>query len=325
MSTPAAGAPTPESARAPLDFSRLRTHPLAKRKHLVSHRDFARLVDPSKPVRAFLDSLPGIAAGASFRELVRTIVATRRHRREVVAAMGASVLTSGCSPVLVDLIERGLVSAVATNGAGAIHDYELSLAGETVEDLRAAPPDGSYGMVDETAKALGLAFKEGARTGRGLGRYLGELILSEKNPHAGLSVLAAAARKGIPVTVHIAVGTDTVHAHPIISGMALGESSLLDYRILCGVVSRLEDGVWLNLGSAVMLPEIFAQALGAARNLGHPVDRLLVATLDIHPTERPREDHPAPPSRVRALSITGHHELLLPLLRAALISEMEAA
>ncbi len=318
-------APTPpaDPARAPLDFHRLQTHPLAKRKHLVSHKDFARLVEPAKAIKAFLDSLPGIAAGADFRALVAAIADARRHKREVVAAMGSSVLMAGCSPILVDLIDRGIVTAVATNGAGAIHDYELSLVGETLEDVNAAPADGSFGMVDETAKALGLAFKEGARTGHGLGRYLGELIHAEKNPHAKLSVLAAAARKGIPATVHVAVGTDTVHAHPVISGMALGESSLLDFRILCGVVSRLEGGVWLNLGSAVMLPEVFSQALGAARNLGHPVDRLLEATLDVHPTGLPRKDHAAPPVRARFLSIAGHHEILLPFLRAALLTEME--
>jgi hypothetical protein len=318
------GSPSPDDRGRPaLDFSRLRAQPLSQRKHLVSHRDFARPVEATKTIGAFLDSIPGIAAGTDLRSLAEAVAVARRHHREVVAAMGASVLTAGCSPLLVDLIDRGIVTAVATNGAGAIHDYELSLVGETLEDVHTAPGDGSFGMVEETAKALGLAFKEGARTGHGIGRYLGELILSEKNPHAKWSVLAAAARKGIPATVHVAVGTDTVHAHPVISGMALGESSLLDYRILCGVVSRLEEGVWLNLGSAIMLPEIFAQAVGAVRNLGHAVSHLTEGTLAIHPPARSRPEHPAPPSGLRSIALTGHHEIMIPLLRAAILCEME--
>jgi hypothetical protein len=309
---------TPGSGHPPLDFHRLKTHPLAKRKNLVSYKDFAVPVEPGKDLERFLRSFPNTLAARDLHALASAIVTARHHHKDVIVAMGAPVLEAGCSPLLVDLIERGIITAVATNGAGAIHDYELSLTGETSEDVAASLEDGSCGMAEETVKAMGLAFKEGARTGHGLGRYLGELIQAEKNPHGKLSVLAAAARKGIPATVHVAVGTDTVHMHPAISGMALGESSLLDFKILCGTVSRLEGGVWINLGSAVILPEVFLRALSVARNLGHPVRRFTTANLDRLQHDRPRANVLDRPQG-EAFAITGHHEILLPLLRAAIL------
>lgn len=313
----------PGGAHPPLDLHHLKTYPLADRKNLVSAKDFATLVEPGKELERFLKSFPNILAGREFRALVAAVVQARRHHKEVVVALGAHVIKTGCSPLLVDLIERGVVTAVALNGGAAIHDYEVSLIGETSEDVAAALEDGSFGMAEETAKAMALAFKEGARTGRGLGRFLGELIHSEKNPHERLSVLAAAARKGIPATVHVAVGTDIVHAHPATSGMALGESSLLDFRILCGVVSRLEGGVWINVGSAVLLPEVFVTCLSAARNLGHRVKHFTTANLDMLQHYRPRVNVLACP-KGQAVALTGHHELLLPLLRAAILCEMGA-
>jgi hypothetical protein len=311
-------------AHPPLDFHRLKTHPLAKRKNLLSHKDFATLVEPGKELKRFLDSFPNVPAAKDFRALAAAVAQARRHHKEVVVAMGAHVLKAGCAPILVDLIDRGIVTTVAMNGAGATHDYELSLLGETQEDTAVSIEDGSFGMAEETAKALGLAYKEGARTGHGLGRYLGELIQAEKNPHARLSVLAAAARKGIPATVHVAIGTDAIHMHPVISGMALGESSLLDFKILCGVVSRLEGGVWISLGSSLLLPDVFLRALTAARNLGHAVKRFTVACIDAPPHRGPAEcllERTGGP----ALALTGHLELLLPLLRAAILCEMGAA
>jgi hypothetical protein len=315
---------TGPSGHPPLEFHRLKTHPLAKRKNLVSHRDFAGLVEPGKELKHFLQSFPNLLAAKDLAALAAAVVRARKHRLEVVVAMGAHVIKTGCSPLLVDLIDRGIVTAVATNGAGAIHDYEVSLIGETSEDVAGSIEDGSFGMAEETAKAMGLAFKEGARTGHGLGRFLGELVQAEKNPHAKASILAAAARKGIPATVHVAVGTDTVHMHPGISGMALGESSLIDFRILCGVVSRLEGGVWINLGSAVLLPEVFLMALSVARNLGHPVKHFTAANLDMTQHYRPRADVLAR-AHGEAIAITGRHEILLPLLRAAILCEMEDA
>jgi deoxyhypusine synthase len=305
-----------------LDFQRLKTYPIAKRKNLVSHKDFAGLVKPGKELERFLDSFPKIHAGKDFRALVSAIAHARKHNKEVVVAMGAHVIKTGCSPLLIDLIERGVITAVAMNGAGAIHDYEISLIGETSEDVAASLEDGSFGMAAETAHAMGLAFQEGSRTGHGLGRFLGEMIHSEKNPHGELSVLAAASRKGIPATVHVAIGTDIVHMHPGISGMAVGESTLIDFRILCEVVSRLEGGVWINLGSAVILPEVFLKALTVARNLGHAVRHFMAANLDMIQHYRPRTNVLVRP-RGEAVAITGNHEIILPLLRAAILCEMD--
>jgi deoxyhypusine synthase len=315
--------PARPSAHPPMDLARLKTYPIARRKNLVSVRDFAAPVEPGRELERFLKSFPHILAVREFRALASAIALAHRHRKEVVVAMGAHVLKTGCSPLLVDLIERGIVTAVALNGGGAIHDYELSLIGETSEDVAESLEDGSFGMAEETAKAMALAFKEGARTGQGLGHWLGHLIHAEKNPHEKISVLAAAHHKGIPATVHVAVGTDIVHMHPGTSGMALGESSLIDFRILCGVVSRLEGGVWINLGSAVLMPEVFVKALTVARNLGHAVRHFTAANLDMHQHYRPRVNVLARP-RGKAIALTGHHELLLPLLRAAVLCELHA-
>jgi hypothetical protein len=306
----------------PIDLHKLKTYPLAKRTNLVSHKEFATLVEPGKELARFLKSFPAILAGGDFRALVSAIVEARRNQKEVVVALGAHALKTGCSPLLVDLVERGVFTAVAMNGGADINDYELSLIGETSEDVTMSIEDGSFGMAEETAKAMGLAFKEGARTGHGLGRYLGELIHTEKNPHEKLSLLAAAARKKIPATVHVAVGADIVHMHPGISGMALGESTLLDFRILCGIVSCLEGGVWINLGSAVVLPEVFLKALAVARNLGHGVRHVTTANLDMHQHYRPRVNVLERPQG-DGIALTGHHEILLPLLRAAILCEME--
>jgi hypothetical protein len=301
----------------------VRTRPLAKRKHLVAHRDLATPVEPGRELTRLMASFPGVLAVKDLRALAAAVADARRRHREVVLAFGAPALTTGCSPLLVDLVERGIVTAVATHGAGAVHDYELSMTGETAEDAAATDAEGAPGLADETAKAMGLAYKEGARTGQGLGRYLGTLIQAEKNPHARLSVLSAAARKGIPATVHVAVGADTVHIHPGISGMALGESSLIDFRTLCGVASRLDGGVWITAGSAVFLPEVGRQALAAARHLGHPVRRFTTATIDLQP-DRTRPVVAAGTESV-TIALAGHLEILLPLLRAAILCEMGAA
>jgi hypothetical protein len=305
----------------PIDLQHLKTYPLTKRRNLVSAKDFAGLAEPGRELDKFLRSFPNLFAAKEFRALVSAIVQARRHHKDVVVAMGAHVIKTGCSPLIIDLIDRGVITAIALNGGGAIHDYEISLIGETSEDVATSLEDGSFGMAEETAKAMGLAFKEGARTGHGVGRFLGELIQSEKNPHAKLSVLAAAARKGIPATLHVAVGTDIVHMHPGVSGMALGEGAILDFRILCGVVTHLEGGVWLNVGSAVVLPEVFLKALAVARNLGHSVRHFTTANLDMQQHYRPRTNVLARP-KGQAIAITGHHEILLPLLRAAILCEM---
>lgn len=302
----------------PLDLSGLKTYPLARRKSLVNIRDFAGLADGPRAVD-LINSLPRINAGRDLRALIQAIVSARRRGRTVAWALGGHVVKTGCGPLLADLIDRGVVTAVACNGAVAIHDYEISLIGRTSEDVAATLPDGSFGMARETAETFAEAAREGA-AGGGLGRALAERCL--RNKFRGHSILAACACKGIPVTVHLSIGADIVHSHPGVSGRDLGESSLLDFRILAGVVGGLEGGVWLNVGSAVMMPEVFLKAVSAARNLGRRLRRFTTANLDMIQHYRPRANVLARP-RGRAISITGHHEILLPLIRAGVVASLK--
>jgi hypothetical protein len=301
----------------PIDLKGLKTYPIAKRKNLVHVRDFGTLAD-GRGAADLINSFPNIYAGRDFRELVRDLVRAHRARKEVVAAIGGHVVKVGCGPVLIDLVERGVITAVAMNGAGAIHDYEVSLIGQTSEDVAEALRDGSFGMARETAEAFAQAALVGA-SGAGLGRALGEMAL--RNRYRGVSLLAACARRGVPATVHLAIGADITHMHPQVSGRDLGESTLLDFRLLCGVVGRLEGGVWMNVGSAVMMPEVFLKCVSVARNLGRRLRSFTTVNLDMIQHYRPRANVLARP-RGKAIAITGHHEILLPLLRAGVVAAL---
>jgi hypothetical protein len=301
----------------PLDFRGLKTYSIARRRNLVSISDFGTLADGAKAAD-FINSLPAIYAGRDLRALINDIARARRKKKTVAVAMGGHVIKVGCGPVLADLVDRGVISAVAMNGAGAIHDYELSLIGETSEDVAATLNDGSFGMAKETAEAFAQAALVGS-SGSGLGRAIAEMAL--RNKYRKVSLLAACARRGIPVTVHLSIGADITHMHPQISGRDLGESSFIDFRILAGVVSRLEGGVWMNVGSAVMMPEVFLKAVSAARNLGHTLKEFTTVNLDMIQHYRPKANVLARP-RGRAIAITGHHEILLPLIRAGVVAAL---
>jgi hypothetical protein len=301
----------------PLDLRRLKTYPIARRKNLVDSADFGFLANPGRAVD-FINSLPDIYAGRDLRALINDIVRARRGKRPVVAAIGGHVIKVGCGPILVDLIQRGVITAVAMNGAAAIHDYELSLIGQTSEDVAESLQDGSFGMARETAEAFAQAALVGA-AGAGLGRAAGDLAL--KNKFRKISVLAACAKKGLPATVHLSIGADITHMHPQVSGRDMGEASLLDFRLLAGVVSGLEGGVWLNVGSAVMMPEVFLKAVSVARNLGHTLREFTTVNLDMIQHYRPKANVLARP-RGRAIAITGHHEILLPLVRAGVVAAL---
>ncbi|MHC4605385.1 MAG: GSU2086 family protein [Planctomycetota bacterium] len=296
--------------RAP-DPSPLRTYPIRRRKSLVSVKDFGRPTS-GRGAAEVLNSLPDIYAGKNLRTLVKEIARAHKRRKQVAVAMGGHVIKCGLGPHLIDLIRRGVITSVAMNGGASIHDYEISLIGKTSEDVAKGLKDGSFGMARETAGAYAEAAADGA-WGRGLGRALGELILRNRNRHADLSVLAACARKGIPATVHVTIGADIVHMHPEVGGEALGESSMIDFRILTGVAARLERGVWLNVGSAVVLPEVFLKAVTCARNLGFKLKEFTTANLDFIQHYRPSQNVLARP-RGRAIAITGHHEILIPLI-----------
>ncbi|MFO0839833.1 MAG: hypothetical protein U1D55_15080 [Phycisphaerae bacterium] len=268
------------------------------------------------------------------RRVVAAIVAARRAARPVVLAIGGHVIKTGCSPLLIDLMQRGVVTAIATNGSGAIHDLELAETGATSEDVADTIRDGSFGMVAETCERMNEAARRGA-AGVGLGRALGDLLQSGNAAHRELSVFAAAARLGLPATVHVGVGTDTVHMHPDADGAAIGAASMIDFRTLCGVVADLgasngvtaggAGGVWLNIGSAVVLPEVFLKAVSVARNLGHNLDAMHTANFDMLRHYRPSQNvlsRPVAPGHGH--SLVGQHEILLPLLRQAIIDALEA-
>lgn len=301
----------------PLDLRRLKTYPIARRKNLVHARDFGSLADPRKAAD-LINSLPDIYAGRDLRALIHDIARAHRGGRTVAAALGGHVIKVGCGPLLIDLLQRGVITAVAMNGAAAIHDYELSLIGRTSEDVAESLQDGSFGMARETAEAFAQAALVGA-TGPGLGRALGEKAL--RNRFRKISLLAACAKKGVPATVHVSIGADITHMHPQASGRDLGEASLLDFRLLTGVVAGLEKGVWLNIGSAVMMPEVFLKAVSVARNLGHTLREFTTVNLDMIQHYRPKANVLARP-RGRAIAITGHHEILLPLVRAGVVAAL---
>jgi hypothetical protein len=307
----------------PMDLTRLRVKSITQRRSLVEVKDFARLAAPGCGFRQFERSLPNLLAARELRALADEIARAARRGRPVVAAIGAHVIKCGASPLLIDLMKRGVISALATHGAGAVHDYEISLAGTTSEAVAAGLPNGEFGMARETASGIATAAERGAQ-GAGLGRALGETILRDRNRWARYSLFATAAALKIPATVHVAVGTDVVHMHPQISGAALGEASLVDFKILCAVVGDLDGGVWLNIGSAVILPEVFLKALSAARNLGHRVEDFCSANLDMIQHYRPKTNVLLRP-RGKGFAITGHHEIMLPMLRMMVLERMGKA
>jgi hypothetical protein len=308
--------------RDPLDLRGVRTYPLASRHSKVTRGDFARPLPQGARVKDLLDALPRILGGLALRDLAADVLRARSLGKPILWGLGAHVLKVGLSPVLVDLMEKGLVSGLALNGAGVVHDFELAVAGQTSEDVSAGLGSGEFGMARETGEEVNRAIVEGDRDGLGLGAAVGRYLLARKPPHLDVSLLAAAARLGLPATVHVAVGTDIVHMHPACDPGALGRATHLDFRLFAAEVARLGGGgVYLNVGSAVMLPEVFLKAVTLARNLGHPLTDFATANLDFIQSYRPNTNVVERPTRGvgRGYSLTGHHEILVPLLAAALI------
>jgi hypothetical protein len=303
------------------DLSAVRTYPLASRASKAKAEDFARPYAAGSGFRGWLDSLPNMLAAADFKAVVDAVARAHDERRGIVWGLGAHVIKTGLGPVIVDLMERGFVSAVATNGAGAIHDFELALSGATSEEVEESLGPGRFGLADETGRLMNAAVNEGVASGLGIGQSIGRWLSGQRAPHAHLSVIASAARLDIPVTVHIGIGTDITHMHPSASGAALGEGSLRDFRYLVSNVARLGGGVYLNCGSAVVLPEVFLKAVGLARNRGVALDGLTTVNLDFIRHYRPQVNVVSRPVAGigRGYSIVGHHEIMIPLLAAALL------
>jgi hypothetical protein len=302
------------------DLTGVRTYPLATRKSKANAADFARVYQRGSGVAGLIGSLPNILAAADFKAVVDAIAAARAGERGIVWGLGAHVLKTGLSPILVDLMERGFVSAIATNGAGIIHDFELALSGATSEEVDEALGPGKFGMAEETGRLLNAAINDGVGRGLGIGQAIGRYLGSAKPPHASLSVVAAAARLDIPVTVHVGIGTDIIHMHPDASGAAIGEGSLRDFRYFASNVARLAGGVYLNCGSAVILPEVFLKAVALARNRGVALDGLTTVNMDFVRLYRPHTNVVSRPVAGigKGYSLGGHHEIMIPLLAAAL-------
>jgi hypothetical protein len=304
------------------DLSGVQTYPLKSRASKASQPDFARPFAPGGTLRSFVDTLPDILAGSDFKAIVRAVVEAKRNDGGVIWGLGAHVIKTGLGPILIDLMERGFVSAMATNGAAVIHDFEVALVGGTSEDVDEALGPGRFGMADETGRLLNTAINDGVAAGLGVGQSIAAFVSSKQPQYARASVLAAAARLNVPVTVHVAVGTDIIHMHPAASGAALGEGSLRDFRYFVSNVARLERGVYLNCGSAVVLPEVFLKAVALARNRGAALDALTTVNLDFIRGYRPETNVVARPTAGtggRGYSLIGHHELMIPLLAAAFI------
>ena len=292
----------------------------------VTVTEFARPMDPTV-ARAALDTMPDQLASRALRELVQRTAAARRAGRPVVVMCGGHVVKVGVSPCLIALLEAGGITHLALNGAAALHDVEIARVGRTSEDVEAHLHAGTFGMVDETGDFMNGAMVEGNARNEGLGECWGRALLEARAPHAAVSLLAAAYRKRVPATVHVAIGTDTIHHHPGCDGAALGESTLRDFRILAATLAEARDAVVLNLGSAVLLPEVFLKALAVARNLGAELTGLTTANFDQIQHYRPRVNVVERPTRAegaRGFAITGHHEILVPLFAAAVLAEIRA-
>ena len=308
----------------PTDLTRIKTYPLATRPSKVVVGDLGRPVAASASVGTFIDSLPNQFGAVELRKLRDHMLRCRLDGHTVAAAIGGHVIKVGCAPYLIDWINRGVIGAVAMNGSAAIHDFELALAGKTSEDVAAQLPGGQFGMARETAEAFAQAARLGRERGIGLGAALGQYILDLGCPHADASLVAAARRAKIPCTIHVALGTDIVHMHPQVSGADLGEASLIDFRVLCSVIHGMQEGLWLNIGSAVVMPEVFLKAIAVARNLGADLSGLVTANLDKEAKYRTRMNVLSRPS-AQGIEIIGHHEINIPLLHAAVTAAFGVA
>jgi hypothetical protein len=313
----------PKTKPIPLDG--VKSYPLKERPSKVSIDDFGRPWKPGGNLESWIQALPKILAGHDFRQVVDHIVRAVRSGNMIILAMGAHPIKVGLNPVILDLMGRGIIGGLAMNGAGIIHDAELAMVGHTSEDVAAQIGEGWFGMAEETGKFLNEAIIEGANRDDGLGRAIGNMLIREKFPFIQHSLVARAVEMDIPVTVHVAIGTDIIHFHPSVDGAAIGKTSHLDFRLFASLVSGLEGGVFINLGSAVIMPEVFLKALSLVRNLGHKVQKFTTVNMDFMQHYRPMTNVVQRPTLEggEGYSLVGHHEIMFPLLASAVIEGME--
>lgn len=309
----------------PIDLTNLTTYPIANRKSKVSIKDFAEVWEKGGSFADFLKSLPGILAAEDILSVISAISYAFKNKRSVILGMGAHVIKVGLNPVIIDLMQRGIITGIAMNGAGIIHDFELAMIGQTSEDVAASIGNGSFGMASETGKMLTEAMKMAQAMDLGLGEAVGRMIVEKELPLAGHSILAVSAQLGIPVTVHMAIGTDIIHMHPDFDPEAAAGASHLDFRTFASMVASLEGGVYINVGSAVILPEVFLKAITLVRNLGHRPKRFTTVNMDFVRHYRPMTNvvHRPTMDGGRGINLVGHHEIMLPLIAAGVIEQIE--
>jgi hypothetical protein len=311
----------------PIDLSLVETYPLASRPSKVTTRDFAKPLtdDEARDASALLDSLPRILAADTLRSITGAIIGAKSKNRAIIWGAGGHVIKTGLAPILIDLARRGFVSAIAMNGSGVIHDFEIAVAGWTSEDVDATLGAGSFGMAEETGRLINEAIKRGVADNCGVGEAIGRALVEMKPQYADYSILHAAYVLKIPVTVHVTIGTDIIHIHPQADGAAIGEATYRDFLLFASMVKEMDGGgVYLNIGSAVTLPEIFLKAVTVVRNLGHSLQDFTTANFDFIQHYRPMTNvvrRPVAGGAGRGFHITGHHELMIPLLAASIVNQ----
>ena len=310
----------------PFDLSRIRPTSLSARESKVDLAATAKTHTKGASFGEFLASLPDVLAARDFRNIIEAIVAARSKGRHFIWAMGAHSIKCGLSPIICDLIRRGTITAVALNGAGMIHDFELAAIGKTSEEVASQLDRGEFGMAKDTADFLNEAAIAAANSDEGLGLTVGKRILAQRLPHRDKSILSTCAQVGIPATVHVAIGTDIVHIHPSADGAAIGKSSFLDFRLFTSVVCELSGGVFFHVGSAVLLPEVFLKAFAVAQNAGASPSDFTTVNVDFIQHYRPRQNvlmRPIASGRGRGYAITGHFEIIIPLIAAAIVERLD--
>ncbi|MBC8443629.1 MAG: deoxyhypusine synthase family protein [Deltaproteobacteria bacterium] len=311
----------------PLDATQLKTYPLSERKSKTVLEDFARPWTKGSDFKTFLEGLPNILAGTDLIDVVSAVATAVSNQKTVVLGMGAHVIKVGLNRVVIDLMERGVVSALALNGAGIIHDLELAMSGKTSEDVDASLDQGQFGMVQDTCDYYNQVMEKWDSRAKGLGQWIGKSIVDSALLYRQESILAAGARLDIPVTVHVAMGTDILHMHPGFNPDRTGNATHADFKTFASVVATLENGVYLNVGSAVILPEIFLKAVTLVRNLGHPLNRFTTVNMDFIQHYRPTTNVVNRPTAKggKGYTLIGHHEILVPLLAAGIIEQIDNA
>lgn len=307
----------------PLTPDKVKTYSLKSRKSKVDTHAFAKVLSGDETIATFVDSFPDILAGKDFKSFIKRAKKAKEGNKPIIFALGAHVIKVGLNPLIVDLMKSGWISALALNGAGIIHDFEIAFAGHTSEDVAAQIKDGQFGMARETGEHLNKAIAKGSKKNLGLGEAVGAMISSSNFPHKGLSLLSCAYDLNIPVTVHVALGTDIIHFHPDVNGAAIGKTSLNDFFLFCSLVERLDGGgVFVNVGSAVVLPEVFLKAVSFVRNRGSVLKNFSTAVFDFNLHYRPYENVVRRPlmNKKDGFYFIGHHEIMIPLLAASLKS-----